>query len=174
VDGTTAVRTGLYCINDGGYHRWLCTMAGDKPDFSGTAELQQDVALSESVRKDSECTFGIMNRRHRVLKVPMLSTLSQLDLIFRTCGILHNMLLQFNVLDTIGEGEEDWEHIIDLADLQLQMNNNPEGLDRSAVDEKVLERDRRTKLTAVEQLFIMPSVSPVSVHTDRALVSGRQ
>mmetsp|Transcript_17780 Transcript_17780/g.49766 ORF Transcript_17780/g.49766 Transcript_17780/m.49766 type:complete len:142 (+) Transcript_17780:154-579(+) len=39
LDGSTNTQTGLHCINDGGYHRWMCTMGAEKPDCAGTMEL---------------------------------------------------------------------------------------------------------------------------------------
>jgi len=47
--------------------------------------------------------LGIMRRRHRFFKVPsLLSPQVQLDHIVRTCAILHNMLLQYDGLATLG------------------------------------------------------------------------
>mmetsp|Transcript_26540 Transcript_26540/g.74588 ORF Transcript_26540/g.74588 Transcript_26540/m.74588 type:complete len:117 (+) Transcript_26540:51-401(+) len=67
---------GVHCINDGGYHRWKATMNAE----AGTLPLENAGRVHEGVRKDSECTCGIMKRRHRVLKVPsLLSTSQQMD-----------------------------------------------------------------------------------------------
>ena len=57
----------------------------------GTLRCSQRV---ESVRKDVECTFGILKKRWRVLKNPMLlQSKVSIDNIVFTCAILHNMLL---------------------------------------------------------------------------------
>lgn len=61
-DGSLREHKGVHAINDGGYHRWRETMAGQKPDEAGTLALAVAGALSESVRKDSECVFGIKKR----------------------------------------------------------------------------------------------------------------
>ena len=63
---------GVHGINDGGYHRWPETIGGPKPDDAPTVVLEQYGKMDESFRKDSECTFGIVNKRFRWLSIPML------------------------------------------------------------------------------------------------------
>ena len=47
------------------------------------------------MRKDVECTFGILKGRWRILKVPMpFHTKREVDNVFFTCCALHNMLLE--------------------------------------------------------------------------------
>ena len=49
----------------------------------------------ESVRKDVECTFGMLKGRWRILKVPMpFHTKREVDNVFFTCCALDNMLLE--------------------------------------------------------------------------------
>ena len=94
-EGTTMSHKGLHAINDGGYHEWMETVHGWKPDEAPTLDLAFARALSESIRKDVECTFGIMKKRHRVLRVPcLLSSKERADAVFKTCGIMHNNIQQ--------------------------------------------------------------------------------
>jgi hypothetical protein len=63
---------GLYAIVDGGYHKWRCLQC-PFPDFrclDGKGWSQK----IESLRKDVECTFGILTQRFRILKLPQLWT----------------------------------------------------------------------------------------------------
>ena len=66
---TTKEVKGLYIICDGGYHRWRVLQCPQ------TLNSDPKVALwsrwMESVRKDVECTFGILKRRFRCLKLPV-------------------------------------------------------------------------------------------------------
>ena len=52
---------GVYVIVNNGYLRWLCTM----PPFTITSDMDE-ICWSkwlESMRKDVECTFGILKGR---------------------------------------------------------------------------------------------------------------
>ncbi|KAH8058120.1 Plant transposon protein [Aureococcus anophagefferens] len=69
-DGGVVTEHGAYGIVDGGYHRWRPLQAVEK-----NASEPQAMHLSkwlESVRKDVECTFGIMKQRHRLLRSRLL------------------------------------------------------------------------------------------------------
>ena len=59
----------------------------------------------ESVRKDVECFFGILNGRFRLLRLPIIfRSKRRIDNVFFTCTILHNMLHTYDGMDTLGEG----------------------------------------------------------------------
>ena len=61
------------------------------------------------MRKDVECTFGVMKKRFRILKVPStFKTAAVISNVCRTCCVLHNMLLDHDGLTTIGQLERDW------------------------------------------------------------------
>ena len=52
------------------------------------------------MRKDVECTFGILKGRWRIVKTGIqLQPLSAVDDVCLTCCALHNMLLNFDDLD---------------------------------------------------------------------------
>mmetsp|Transcript_38547 Transcript_38547/g.109000 ORF Transcript_38547/g.109000 Transcript_38547/m.109000 type:complete len:157 (-) Transcript_38547:117-587(-) len=61
-------------------------------------------------QKDIEDTFGCnMKKRLRVLHLPMLyKPAAKIGTVFRTCAILHNMLLDFNGMSSIGQEEWQW------------------------------------------------------------------
>lgn len=59
----------------------------------------------ESVRKDVECTFGILKGRFRILKVPIeYHSHDKIDNVFFSCCILHNMLHAIDGLETMEAG----------------------------------------------------------------------
>ncbi|CAB1099751.1 unnamed protein product [Ectocarpus sp. CCAP 1310/34] len=62
----------------------------------------------ESVRKDSECCFGVVKGRFRICKMQFLyRTKERIDNIFFTCIILHNMLLAYDGIELL-EPDCDW------------------------------------------------------------------
>ena len=56
---------GVYVIVDNGYLAWSCTV----PPISGTHKIDKTrwSRWVESMRKDVECTFGILKGRWRIL-----------------------------------------------------------------------------------------------------------
>ena len=94
VTGKTKVFQGLYLISDGGYHRWPCFAFPIKSGQPGSAPMIWS-AMLESVRKDIECVFGILKKRFYVLKAfNRMSNVRNIDDVFVTCCILHNILLE--------------------------------------------------------------------------------
>jgi len=99
---------GLYAIVDNGFHQWRCLQAPFK--HAHTEDALMWAKRMESVRKDSECTFGTMKNRFRVLRLPFLcNNLERVDTTFRACATLHNMLLHYDGYDTIGHRHSDWQ-----------------------------------------------------------------
>ena len=134
------------------------------------------------MRKDAACVFGILKRRFRVLKIPsLMSTPAQLDDIVRSCAILHNMLLQYDGLDTIGLYDSDWESMGEDVQRELEeadLDDNHEGLPQSMVYADVRARDRRTAFTAIQQLNRAAAASgnlhtPITVETNRFFVGHK-
>ena len=92
-DGRPVTWKGYYLLCDGGYHRWRCMQCPNKYP-AGQYEHSWSKRL-ESVRKDVECTFGILKTRFRILKNTIrLQTKELIDNVFFTCCILHNMLVE--------------------------------------------------------------------------------
>ena len=92
---------GAWLIVDNGYLAWSCTV----PPMKST-DYQDEIYFSqwlESVRKDVECTFGILKGRWRILKGRIrLHGTAAADKVWATCCALHNMLLE------VDGGDDEW------------------------------------------------------------------
>ena len=101
----------VYFICDGGYPKdsYLINPFGARSDM---AEVYWSEWL-ESVRKDVECTFGVLKARFRILRNGMrFHKKIIVDAVMITCCILHNMLLHCDGLDmSQWDNDEDWENI---------------------------------------------------------------
>ncbi len=89
---------GAWTIVDNGYLPWPTLIPPIKLPTS-YAEMRFSRWL-ESMRKDVECTFGIMKGRFRILKtgIPMHG-IEVCDRVWKTCCALHNFLLEEDGLD---------------------------------------------------------------------------
>ena len=79
----------------------------------------------ESVRKDSECVFGIMKKRFRILRLPFeYKNSADIDAVMYTCAALHNMLLKYDGRADLGM--DDSEHWIkaDIAMDDFRINRD--------------------------------------------------
>jgi hypothetical protein len=89
---------GGWLITDNGYHRWPITI----PPLKATTS-RKEIRFSEwleSMRKDVECTFGILKGRWRILKAGIrIHGITTADKIWKTCCALHNWLLHIDGLD---------------------------------------------------------------------------
>ncbi len=92
--------SGAYSIVDNGYLDWSCTVL----PYGVTNNIDK-IHWSKwlkSIRKDVECTFGILKGRWRMLKSGVkIHGVDLVDNIWFTCCALHNWLL-----DVDGLGEE--------------------------------------------------------------------
>lgn len=105
--GDTILERGLYLICDGGFVMWRCLMTGYKY-YSHLKEALWSAQM-ESTRKDVERAFGILKGRFRCLKLPVLfHKQSDIDNMFWTCIILHNMILTFDGRDRLWEDDVVW------------------------------------------------------------------
>jgi len=95
---------GVFLLCDGGYHKWLQLQC----PLKHTSKLGHTLwsCQLESVRKDIECTFGILKVRFRVLQHPLPymakdwnTYRSRIDNIVWTCCVLHNLLLRHDGLE---------------------------------------------------------------------------
>ena len=86
---------GVYVIVDNGYLQWSCTV----PPFTVTSDMDE-IRWSkwlESMRKDVECTFGILKGRWRILKSGIcIEGVDAVDKVWLTCCALHNWLLEID------------------------------------------------------------------------------
>jgi hypothetical protein len=95
-----------YLICDGGYPKRPLLICPFKDQLEGS-DMHFCSKHIESLRKDVECTFGILKRRFMILKHAVrLHNIEDLEHVFRTCCILHNILLAH-------DGRDDWEAIYD-------------------------------------------------------------
>ena len=101
-DGTSVGRrlyAGAWLIVDNGYLAWAPLIQPEKtpvswPDWQFSKWL-------ESMRKDVECTFGIMKTRFRILKTGIpLHGIEATDMVWLTCCALHNFLLEQDGFDS--------------------------------------------------------------------------
>ena len=108
MNGNTTTLTGAHCICDNGFIRWESMQAPMK--FVTTQMEALWSSMVESVRKDVECTFGILKGRWRCLKLPILfHDQDDIDNMFFTCCILHNIILSWDGYDRRWESDVHWE-----------------------------------------------------------------
>ena len=92
-EGAVGTERGMYLICDNGYLRWpqsICPYEG-----ANKATLEGFFSTNlESVRKDVECTFGILKKRWRILNNGLhYRDIGKCEKIFVACACLHNYLL---------------------------------------------------------------------------------
>jgi hypothetical protein len=101
---------GAWVLVDNGYLAWSTTIPPMKKTF-----IQNEIRWSqwlESMRKDVECTFGILKGRWRILKAGVrVHGVEKCDQIWLTCCALHNWLLDTDGLDKRWEAgvNSEWE-----------------------------------------------------------------
>ena len=101
---------GAWVMVDNGYLPWSITQAPIKSTLD-MREIRWSQWL-ESMRKDVECTFGILKGRWRILKAGVrVHGVEKCDKIWHTCCALHNWLLDVDGLDRcwMNGVPSDWE-----------------------------------------------------------------
>ena len=95
---------GVFLLCDGGYHKWsqlICPLRHTSrlPHTLWSCQL-------ESVRKDIECTFGVLKTRFQILNHPLPymakdwnTFRERIDSIVWSCVVLHNLLLRHDGLE---------------------------------------------------------------------------
>ena len=97
---------GAWLLCDNGYLNWGVTIPPMKN--TDTRAQYRFSKWLESMRKDVECTFGIMKGRWRILKTGIrLHGTNKADRTWKTCCALHNMLLEVDGLDD--QWTSEWE-----------------------------------------------------------------
>ena len=110
-DGQPIVIRGAYIITDGGYEPLAIFVNPNVSRMDRAAVVWAE--FIEAIRKDVECTFGILKSRFHFLKIgSRYATQKVVESAFITACILHNMLLTLDGLD-IGAWELDaaWDSI---------------------------------------------------------------
>ena len=116
---------GAWLVVDNGYLNWGVTI----PPMKNTVYISETrwSAWLESMRKDVECTFGILKVRFRILKAGVrLHGVENADKIWSTCCAIHNMLLETDV--STGE----WDNENGLFDFDEHSERLPFSLQRLA------------------------------------------
>lgn len=102
---TTKKYMGAWLMVDNGYLNWAVTIPPMK--IANTRAQLRFSKWLESMRKDVECTFGILKGRWRILKAGVrLSGTKTVDRVWKTCCALHNMLLDIDGVDEMWQS--DW------------------------------------------------------------------
>ena len=90
---------GCWMVVDNGYHNWSTTV----PPIKNAVTVKQ-IRWSqwiESMRKDVECTFGILKGRWRIIKAGIrVHGEYAADSVWITCCSLHNFLLEVDGIDS--------------------------------------------------------------------------
>jgi hypothetical protein len=159
---TKQMYCGVWQIVDNGYLNWSTTVPPLK-----TSCNRSDIRFSkwlESIRKDVECTFGMLKGRFRILKtgIRLLGQRSA-DNIFLTCCALHNWLLNE---DGLSAGWEEgtpsiWEGSLGFHDVCDAQEHLP-----AAVHRLMSPMDLRT--FDLSRVGLMgPTTDNVDVHAAR-------
>lgn len=107
ISGEEYEETGAWLLVDGGYHKWRCLQCPLKHSAIPRETLWSEWA--ETVRKDVECTFGVLKGRFRCLKLPIYYQKKEsIDNMFYSCCIIHNILLHFDGLDVRWEKDVNY------------------------------------------------------------------
>ena len=165
-DVITVDYSGPWLIVDNGYLNWPVTVP-PMTKTSSRAEIRFSEWL-ESIRKDVECTFGILKGRFRVLKTGIrLHGQNAGDKIFLTCCALHNMLLE---VDGLSEGWEDgtpseWNGELGRHELHDVLGNVPDAITRLMSPSAVRAFDCAT-LNPRQQLPTAPIVEIANNDSD--------
>ena len=98
-------------VVDGGYPKMSCFIEPISDRFTRQHILWSE--WMESVRKDVECTFGVLKVRFRILKNPIqYHDEIFIEKIMQCCCVIHNMLLKFDGMSIYDwEGDVDWTHL---------------------------------------------------------------
>jgi hypothetical protein len=144
--GSSIKMKGAYVIVDNGYLDWSTTVPPLK-DSIKKSEVRFSQWL-ESLRKDVECTFGILKSRWRILKTGIrLHNTEAADNVWLTCCALHNMLLN---VDGLSQGWENGVPSFWTTDRNgdLDVDDIPEAIRRLNNSEGFLDNCRSVDLTA--------------------------
>ena len=94
---------GVWALVDNGYHDWPTTIPPFK--FCSNVAMVRWSQWIESIRKDVECTIGILKKRWSILKKGVQGqNIEDADKVWLTCCALHNFLLDIDGYDKM------WEH----------------------------------------------------------------
>jgi hypothetical protein len=149
VDDTVEKMVGLYLICDGGYLKQKSMQCPVK--HTSDADLCHWSRWVESVRKDIECTFGVLKGRFRILKLPcLLKEKDEIDNVFWTCCALHNEIMRDDNWTKLWEAGYEWnkdDGNHDLCDIDKRLF-----LSRRTFDERGQEIYRKVMVRVTAKL----------------------
>lgn len=116
---------GCWLVCDNGYHDWSTLIPPFKNYEAIHTKILRWSQWIESMRKDVECTFGIMKGRFRILKTGVrVHGIEVVDRVWLSCCALHNYLLtsrheRENEIDWTGPiGDHDSNDIVYYYNIQ--------------------------------------------------------
>ncbi len=98
-NGQPVVIKGAYLITDGGYETLSIFVNPNIARSDRSAIVWAE--FIDAVRKDVECTFGILKNRFHILQGIRFPEQDVVESTFVTCCILHNMLLEIDGHDIL-------------------------------------------------------------------------
>jgi Plant transposon protein len=138
--------SGCWLMCDNGYLNWSCLMSPIKEPV-----LRKEKRWSmwmESMRKDVECTFGILKGRFRILKTGMrIHSIKSVDHVWCTCCALHNMFLDSDGLNknwekgVVSEWEGEWGELENGEQDQSGMGPGNDVENGIEIEEDVFDED---------------------------------
>jgi hypothetical protein len=144
-DGIEIKVRGLYFISDNGYTKEAHFMMPSKY-FMSTKEMYWSEWM-ESVRKDVECTFGIIKSRFRIIWNGIFYQKQEtVEQIFLTCCMLHNIILGYDA-----DGSTEWESAVNWEDLYPAEHLPEDVLDSDEEVEELQPQDCYYNTTEVEE-----------------------
>ena len=107
-DGNIRSERGMYLICNNGYLHWATSICpySKANNAANNATLEGFFSTNlESIRKDVECTFGILKKRWKVLNHGFKHRdIVKCEQIFITCCVLRNFLLDLMVRNHVRAG----------------------------------------------------------------------
>jgi hypothetical protein len=133
-DGEIVTMKGAYTINDNGYLNWGVMMEPSKHPENKSDEYWSE--MCESLRKDVECTFGVLKQCFAILKYGMrMQSLAQVDAVFKTCCAMYNQRM-------VASGKDSpW---VDFTDIDNDLND--------AIDEDAPNIYYRVHVEGIERI----------------------
>jgi hypothetical protein len=148
--GNEIIKKGVTLLVDGGYPLHKVFQTGGK-SYETASEAMYCKYL-ESVRKDVECTFGILKSRFRILKYGMrIADRDVINCVIATCAGLHNELLEhdetsiYRTLDYEALDHVDADHF---AEVDADLKHRHVDLEGCAVVEAGTERILKRRFDA--------------------------
>lgn len=117
-DNKGVLRTvkGVYLLCDNGYKKEIHLMC--PYTYRSVKEEVYFSEYLESVRKDVECTFGILKARFRILRTGIeYHDMATVENIFKACCILHNMILRYDIPQKHEWEDVNWEQVDPTAEV---------------------------------------------------------